>query len=110
MERKVGSKLIAQEFESPKFFHPRESSESASTVDPHVTPENAYSQIKNVSKATGITENALRILLNLNIEKNKITNGLFFAPQYVNVLEVNLDLVTHYPEVYNKTLGIGLNR
>ena len=107
---KVGSKLIAQEFESPKFFHPRESSDSASTVDPHVTPENAYSQMKNVSKATGITENALKILLNLNIEKNKITNGLFFAPQYVNVLEVNLDLVTHYPEAYNKTLGIGLNR
>ena len=51
---KVGSKLIAQEFESPKFFHPRPSSDSASTVDPHITPENAHSQVKNVSVATGI--------------------------------------------------------
>lgn len=99
--QKVGSKLIAQEFESVKFFHSRPSSESASTVDPHITPENAYSQIKNVSEATGIHQSTLRTLLNLNIEQNKVTNGLFFAPQYVNVLEVNMELVNQYPEVYN---------
>ena len=99
--QKVGSKLIAQEFESAKFFHSRPSSESASTVDPHITPENAYSQIKNVSEATGIHQSTLRTLLNLNIEQNKVANGLFFAPQYVNVLEVNMELVNQYPEVYN---------
>lgn len=97
---KVGSKLIAQEFESPKFFHSRPSGDSASTVDPHITPENAYSQTKNVSDATGIHQNSLRTLLDLNIEQNKVTNGLFFAPQYVNVLEVNIKLVQQYPEVY----------
>lgn len=52
---KVGSKLIAQELESPKFLHPRPSSDSASTVDPHITPENAHSQVKNVSVATAYT-------------------------------------------------------
>ncbi len=98
---KIGSKLIAQEFNSAKFFHPRPSSDSASTVDPHITPEGAYAQIKNVSEATGIHPNTLRTLLNLNIEQNKVTNALFFAPQYVNVLEVNIELVNQYPEVYN---------
>jgi K+-transporting ATPase ATPase C chain len=102
---KVGSKLISQEFNSPKFFHPRPASDSASTVDPHITPETAFSQIKNVSETTGIHENTLRILLNLNIEQNKITNGLFFAPYYVNVLEVNLELVKQYPETYNISIG-----
>ncbi len=98
---KIGSKLIAQEFDSAKFFHPRPPSDSASTVDPHITPEDAYAQIKNVSEATGIHQNTLRTLLNLNIEQNKITNALFFAPDYVNVLEVNRELVNQYPEVYN---------
>ncbi len=100
----IGSKLIAQHFNSSKFFHSRASGDSASGVDPHITPENAYSQIKNVSKATGIKDNTLRTLINLNIERNKITNGLFFAPEYVNVLEVNLDLVNQYPEIYNVTV------
>lgn len=98
---KIGSKLIAQEFDSGMFFHPRPSNDSASTVDPHITPESAYDQIKNVSEATDIHQNTLRTLLNLNIEQNKVTNAIFFAPQYVNVLEVNIELVNQYPEVYN---------
>ena len=105
----IGSKLIAQEFKSAKFFHTRPPTDSASTVDPHITPENAFTQVSNVSKATGIPHNALETLINLNIERNKITNGLFFAPQYVNVLEVNLDLVKQYPEHYQEFLN-NLNR
>src|SRR5689334_48232 len=101
----IGSKLIAQEFKSAKFFHSRPSTDSASTVDPHITPENAFDQVSNVSKATGIRHNVLETLVNLNMERNKITNGLFFAPQYVNVLEVNLDLVKQYPEHYQEFLS-----
>jgi K+-transporting ATPase ATPase C chain len=101
----VGSKLIAQEFKSAKFFHSRPSADSASTVDPDITPENAFAQVSNVSKATGISQNVLETLIQLNIERNKITNGLFFAPQYVNVLEVNLDLVKQYPEYYQEFLS-----
>jgi len=100
---KIGSKLISQEFDSPQFFHPRPSSDSASTVDPHITPQGAYAQMKNVSGATGIHQNTLKTLLNLNIEQNKVTNAIFFAPEYVNVLEVNIELVNQYPEVYNMT-------
>lgn len=98
----VGSKLIAQEFKSPKFFHSRPSSYSASTVDPHITPDNAIAQVSKVSKATGIPQNTIRTLIELNIERNKVSNALVFAPQYVNVLEVNLDLVRQYPEHYTE--------
>jgi K+-transporting ATPase ATPase C chain len=97
----VGSELIAQEFTSLQFFHSRPSTDSASTVDPHITPESAYQQISNVSTATGIPENALRTLIDLNIERNKVSNLIVFAPKYVNVLEVNLELVKQYPEIYS---------
>lgn len=100
----IGSKLIAQEFNSPKLFHPRSTTDSASSIDPHITPESAFSQVSNVSKATGIPQNTLVTLIELDIERNKVSNALVFAPQYVNVLEVNLDLVKNYPEHYQEFL------
>ena len=103
-EREVGSILIAQEFKSPNFFHPRAAADSASGVDPHITPDNAFAQISNVSKATGIPTNALRTIIELNIERNRVENLLAFAPNYVNVLEVNLELVEQYPELYSEFL------
>ena len=78
-------------------------------MDPHITPEGAYTQIKNVSEATGIHRNTLKTLLNLNIEQNKITNAIFFAPEYVNILEVNMELVNQYPEVYNMSSASNSN-
>ena len=69
-----------------------------STVDPHITPEDAYAQVPRISKATGLPLNLLNVLV--------------FAPNYVNVLEVNVELISGYPDVYqefvNKKLG-GLN-
>jgi K+-transporting ATPase ATPase C chain len=99
-DKVIGSDLIAQDFTSAKFFHSRPSADSASTVDPHITPEAAYEQITNVSKATKIPENVLKTIIDLNIERNKVTNLVVFAPKYVNVLEVNVELVKQYPEIY----------
>ncbi|MDW0142628.1 MAG: potassium-transporting ATPase subunit C [Nitrososphaeraceae archaeon] len=83
-----------------------------STVDPHITPEDAYAQVPRISKATGLPEYTLKTILQFNIEKNKVTNVLVFAPNYVNVLEVNVELISGYPDVYqdfvNKKLS-GLN-
>ena len=104
--REIGSTLIAQEFKSPKFFHPRPGSDTASGVDPHITPENAFAQIHNVSESTGIPINILRTILELNVERNRIDNLLAFAPNYVNVLEVNLELVRQYPELYSEFLTV----
>ena len=95
----VGSKLIAQEFKSDKFFHVRPAANSTSGVDPHITPEYAFSQVHRICDATGLSENFLRTAIQLNIERNKVSNAVVFASQYVNVLEVNLDLMTGYPEV-----------
>ena len=108
----VGSKLIGQEFKSDKLFHIRPAANSTSTVDPHITPEDAYAQVPRISKATGLPEYTLKTILQFNIEENKVTNVLVFAPNYVNVLEVNVELISGYPDVYqefvNKKLG-GLN-
>ena len=102
----IGSELIAQEFKSPKLFHSRPALESATGLDPHITPASAFSQISNISKATGIPENTLRTLAELNIERNKNSNLLAFAPDYVNVLELNMELVKQYPEAYGEFLQI----
>ena len=98
----VGSKLIAQDFKSPKFFHLRPPSDSASALDPHITPGNAFSQISNVSRASGIPQNTLRTLIELDVERNKNSNLLAFSQDYVNVLELNLELVNQYPEAYGE--------
>jgi potassium-transporting ATPase KdpC subunit len=103
----IGSKLIAQEFNSPKFFHSRPSTNSASSIDPHITPDNAFAQISNVSKASGIQQNTLRTLIELDIERNKNSNLLAFAPDYVNVLELNTELVKRYPEDYGEFINTG---
>jgi potassium-transporting ATPase KdpC subunit len=39
--------------------------------------------------------------LTFDIERNKVSNLVVFAPKYVNVLEVNLELVKQYPETYS---------
>lgn len=102
-DKVIGSELLAQEFTSPQFFHSRPATDSASTVDPHITPESAYQQISNVSKATGIPENVLKTIIDLNIERNKVSNLIVFAQNFVNVLEVNLELVKQYPKIYLKS-------
>src|SRR5262245_37435477 len=76
----VGSRLIAQDFKCDEFFHSRPTANSTSTVDPHITPEDAYSQIKRISDATGLPQNTLKTAIQLNMERNKLTNWLVFAP------------------------------
>ena len=98
----IGSKLIAQEFKSDKFFHPRPVASSTSGVDPHITPEDAYSQVPRISRATGLEVNTLKTIIQLDVERNKVSNVLVFAPRYMNVLQVNLDLITGYPKIYQE--------
>jgi K+-transporting ATPase ATPase C chain len=107
---RVGSLLIGQEFTSPKFLHIRPAAQTASGVDPHITPEDAYAQAANVSKATGIPVNTIRTLVELNIERNRIENLIVFAPHYVNVLEVNMELVRQYPDVYAEYATATINK
>ena len=101
----IGSSLIAQDFKSPKFFHTRNQSDAASGVDPDITPDYARSQIGNVSKATGIPQNPLSTLIELSVEKSRSSNLIAFSPDYVNVLELNLELVKQYPSTYSEFLN-----
>lgn len=99
----VGSEFISQSYTSAKFFQPR--NDSASGVDPDITPDSAISQIPAISAATGIPVNALKTLVDLDIARNKETNALVFAPDYVNVLNLNMELVKQYPEVYTHEIS-----
>jgi K+-transporting ATPase ATPase C chain len=94
----VGSSLIAQSFTLPIFFHNRNEtvSPSASGVDPDILLQDAYTQIPQISNATGISTAALTNLVNQNQEG---TLWIFGSP-YVNVLRVNLVLIKEYPSIY----------
>ncbi|MFX3624829.1 MAG: potassium-transporting ATPase subunit KdpC [Ectobacillus sp.] len=62
---------------------------SASGLDPHISPEAAYAQIKRVAKANNISEDKLVELVKGHIEQPQL--GLFGAER-VNVLELNIAL------------------
>ena len=94
--RSIGSLLVAQNFTSPMFFQPRNQSDSASGVDPHITLDDAYSQIPRVHAATGIPSEVLQHIVDENIERTLWITG----EPYVNVLRLNLILVEKYPSVY----------
>jgi len=96
----VGSALIAQNESSSRLFWPRNATASASGIDPDVTPAEAYAQVPRVSNATGIMASSLDYLIQKNIASNQGTNLGYLAPDYVNVNQLNLDLIQLYPSVY----------
>ena len=95
--RQVGSNLIAQNFASPMFFHSRNATETASGVDPDITLPDAYSQIPGISAATGISTNTLKQIVDQNTERTLWIVG----DPYVNVLNLNIILISEYPAVYS---------
>lgn len=62
---------------------------SASGLDPHISLENAQSQIPRISKIRGISETKLNDLVNKNTDSDFI--GIW-GQNGVNVLKLNLDL------------------
>jgi potassium-transporting ATPase KdpC subunit len=98
----VGSYLIAQNFSLPFFFHSRNSSLSASGVDPDILLDDALAQVPRISSATNITQSDINAIVNSNVEG---TLWVFGYP-YVNVLRLNLALIQNHQSVYQK-LGYG---
>jgi len=94
--RDAGSILVAENFNSSKFFHPWNA--SASGVDPDVTLQDAYSQIPRIHTATGIPTDAIKQIVDENIERTLWITG----DPYVNVLRLNLILMQDYPSAYSE--------
>ena len=93
--RNVGSILVAENFNSSMFFHPWNA--SASGVDPDITLQDAYSQIPRIQAATGTSSDALKQIVDSNIERTLWVTG----DPYVNVLKLNLILIQQYPSIYS---------
>ena len=97
----VGSKLIAQEFKSDKLFHVRPGANSTSSVDPHITPKDAYWQIPRITLATGLPYRTLKTAIQYNVEEQgKQCYGI--CSPFMNVLEINLVLISGNPNVYQE--------
>lgn len=62
---------------------------SGSGLDPHISPDAAYVQIKRISTETGIESSKLEELVKKHIQGREL--GLF-GEERVNVLQLNLDL------------------
>jgi K+-transporting ATPase ATPase C chain len=67
---------------------------SASGLDPHISPTNAFSQIPRIARARGMTEQKLQGLVTAHMEGR--TLGIFGEPR-VNVLGLNLALEAIQP-------------
>ena len=94
--RTVGSYYIDNGFTLPIFFHARNETSSltasASGVDPDIPLAEALAQVPRISNATGISTEELALIVDQHVQ-----NTLWmFGDSYVNVLSVNLALITQY--------------
>jgi len=95
--RTVGSYYINNNFTLPIFFHARGANESASGVDPDIPLQDALNQIPRIYNATGISTQSLTDVVNSHVQYTLFVAG----DPYVNVLSLNLALISEYASVYS---------
>lgn len=85
----VGYEGIAQNITDNSYFKNRDQKFSASGVDPHITVEDALSQVERISKIRKVSRSRVENIINANIEKGY---DFFGTVDMVNVLKLNRDL------------------
>jgi potassium-transporting ATPase KdpC subunit len=95
-DRKLADTLVGPRADSlaaagvPKGSIPTDAvTASASGLDPHISPANAYLQVARVARARGVDSGAVRRVLDAHVEGRQF--GFFGEPR-VNVLMLNIAL------------------